>query len=85
MVGDIKTGSTNHINENRWVVGRFCWQEGFGAFSYGHSQLKGVRDYIRDQVRHHARRTFRREYLQSLKKFEIEHDERYIFKPLEEK
>ena len=85
LVGDIKTGSTNHINENRWVVGRFCWQEGFGAFSYGHSQLKGVSNYIRDQVRHHARRTFRQEYLQFLKKFEIEHDERYIFKPLEEK
>ncbi len=85
LVGDIKTGSTNHINKNRWVVGRFCWQEGFGAFSYGHSQLKGVSNYIRDQVRHHARRTFRQEYLQFLKKFEIEHDERYIFKPLEEK
>ncbi len=85
LVGDIKTGSTNHINENRWMVGRFCWQEGFGAFSYGHSQLKGVSNYIRDQVRHHARRTFRQEYLQFLKKFEIEHDERYIFKLLEEK
>ena len=41
LVGDIKTGSTNHINENRWVPGRFSWQEGFGAFSYSHSQLKG--------------------------------------------
>src|SRR5258708_6040871 len=34
LVGDIKTGSTNHINDNRWVMGRFSWQEGFGAFSY---------------------------------------------------
>ncbi len=83
LVGDIKTGSTNHINENRWMVGRFCWQEGFGAFSYGHSQLKGVIAYIRDQVRHHARKSFRREYLQFLKKFEIQHDERYTFKPLD--
>src|SRR5438128_399893 len=82
LVGDIKTGSTNHINENRWVVGRFCWQEGFGAFSYGHSQLKGVSNYIRDQVRHHARKSFRQEYLQLLKKFEIQHDERYLFRPL---
>src|SRR6266700_8419547 len=46
LVGDIKTGSTNHINKNRWVVGRFCWQEGFGAFSYGHSQLNGIIAYI---------------------------------------
>src|SRR5437773_7168901 len=74
LVGDIKTGSTKHINENRWMVGRFCWQQGFGAFSYGHSQLKGVIEYIRDQVRHHARKSFRQEYLQFLKKFEIHHD-----------
>ena len=85
LAGDIKTGSTNHINQNRWMVGRFCWQEGFGAFSYGHSQLKGVIDYIRDQVRHHARKSFRQEYLQFLKKFEVQHDERYTFKPLDEK
>jgi REP element-mobilizing transposase RayT len=84
LVGDIKTGSTNHINENRWVLGRFSWQEGFGAFSYSHSQLKGVIDYIRDQVKHHARKTFRQEYLAFLKKYEIPHDERYIFKPLDE-
>jgi len=84
LVGDIKPGSTNHINENRWVRGRFSWQEGFGAFSYGHSQLTGIIKYIREQVEHHRRKTFREEYLQFLKKFEIEHDEKYIFKPLDE-
>ena len=83
LVGDIKTGSTNHINENRWVTGRFSWQEGFGAFSYAHSQIPEVADYIRDQVERHKRKTFRQEYLQFLKKFEIEHDERYIFKGVE--
>ena len=71
-----------NIDENRWMVGRFCWQEGFSAFSYGHSQLKNVSDYVRDQVRHHARKSFRQEYLQLLKKFEIQHDERYLFRPL---
>ena len=84
LVGDIKTGSTNHINEHRWVSGRFSWQEGFGAFSYSHSQLKGVIDYIRDQVEHHSRKTFRQEYLAFLKKYEVPYDERYIFKPLDE-
>jgi REP element-mobilizing transposase RayT len=84
LVGDIKTGSTNHMNENHWVAGRFSWQEGFGAFSYSHSQLGGVIDYIRDQVKHRARKTFRQEYLAFLKKYQIPHDERYIFKPLEE-
>ena len=56
----------------------------FGAFSYSHSQLGGVIDYIREQVKHHARKTFRQEYLTFLKKYEIPHDERYIFKPPEE-
>jgi putative transposase len=82
LVGDIKTGSTNHINESHWVAGRFAWQEGFGAFSYSHSQLTNVISYIRDQVKHHGRRTFRQEYLELLKKFEIDHDERYIFEPV---
>ena len=84
LVGDIKSGSSGFINKRRWVLGRFQWQEGFGAFSYSHSQLTGVIDYIRDQVKHHARKTFRQEYLQLLKKFEIPHDERYIFKPVDE-
>ena len=84
LVGDIKTGSTNHINENRWVLGRFSWQEGFGAFSHSHSQLGGVIDYIRDQDKHHARKTFRQEYLAFLKKYEVPHDERYLFKPADE-
>ena len=83
LVRNVKNGSTNFINRNRWVMGRFCWQEGFGAFSYGHSQLSDVMNYIRDQERHHARRSFRDEYLRFLKKYEIEHDEKYIFKPLD--
>ena len=84
LVGDIKTGSTNHINENRWVPGRFSWQEGFGAFSYSHSQLTGVINYIRNQAKHHDRTSFREEYLRFLRKFEIGHDERFIFKSLDE-
>jgi REP element-mobilizing transposase RayT len=83
LVRDVKNGSTNFINRKGWVLGRFCWQEGFGAFSYGHSQLSGIINYIRDQEQHHARRSFRDEYLRFLKRYEIEHEERYIFKPLE--
>ena len=71
LVGDMKTGSTNHINENHWVPGRFSWQEGFGAFSYSHSQLTEVIRYIQNQVEHHTRRGFREEYLEFLTKFEI--------------
>jgi putative transposase len=80
LVRDIKNASSNFVNSKRWVLGRFAWQEDFGAFSYGHSQLTGIIRYIRDQEKHHARRTFRQEYVQFLRKFEIEHDERFIFK-----
>ena len=83
LVRDVKNGSTNFINRSGWVMGRFSWQEGFGAFSYGHSQLKRIMDYIRNQERHHARNSFRDEYRRFLKRYEIEHDEKYIFKPLD--
>ena len=79
LVGDIKTGCTNHINKSRWVHGRFSWQEGFGAFSYSHSQLGAVTRYIQNQERHHARRSFREEYLALLQKFEVPHEERFVF------
>ena len=82
LVRDVKNGSSNFINRKGWVLGRFSWQEGFGAFSYGHSQLSRIIRYIRDQEQHHAKFSFREEYLRFLKRYEIEHDERFIFKDL---
>jgi hypothetical protein len=82
LVGDVKTGSSNHINEQKWVNGRFSWQEGFGALSYSHSQLSDVIGYIQNQEKHHAKKSFREEYLTMLEEFEVPHDERYIFKEL---
>lgn len=83
LVGDIKTGSSNHINRNRWVTGRFLWQEGFGAFSYSHSQLGTVIRYIQNQEKHHAKQSFRDEYQILLDRFAVPHDERYIFKSVD--
>ncbi|MBA2761955.1 MAG: IS200/IS605 family transposase, partial [Segetibacter sp.] len=40
LVRDIKNNSTNFINDHNWVQGKFMWQEGYGAFSYGHSQVE---------------------------------------------
>jgi len=81
LVGEIKTGSTNHINKNRWVAGKFSWQEGFGAFSYGHSQLDDVIPYIQKQEEHHKRRSFQEEYLEFLTRFNVPFEERYLFEP----
>ena len=83
LVGDIKTGSTNHINENRWVLSRFSWQEGFGAFSYSHSQLTAVILYIQTQVEHHQGTSFRDEYLKFLERFQVAYEDRYLFEPVE--
>jgi len=79
LVRDIKAGSSNFINENRWVKGKFNWQEGYGAFSYSRSQIDQVAKYILNQEEHHKRKTFKDEYLELLDKFEIEYDERYLF------
>ena len=82
LVGDIKSGSTNFINRNRWVKGRFSWQEGFGAFSYSHSQLGTVIRYIQNQQRHHQSRSFHDEYVGLLDKFDVSYDQRYVFKSI---
>jgi len=79
----IKRSSSLWINDNRFVMGKFSWQEGFGAFSYGKSQIPNVANYIENQEIHHKKRNFMEEYLELLKLFEIEYDERYIFKPIE--
>ena len=80
FVKDIKVASSRLINDKGWVRGRFSWQEGFGAFSYSQSHLSKVARYIENQAHNHARRSFREEYLSLLKSFQIEHDERYLFK-----
>src|SRR5690606_14104836 len=74
LVRDIKNNSSNYINDNNLVKGKFCWQEGFGAFSYGHSQLDQVYNYILNQEKHHEKRSFKEEYSELLNKFNVAHD-----------
>ena len=79
LVGGIKANSSKFINSKRWVAGRFEWQAGFGAFSCSQSHVDEVAAYIREQEKHHERRTFQEEYLEFLKRFKVDYDERYIF------
>jgi REP-associated tyrosine transposase len=79
LVREVKADSSNFVNKNRWVRGKFSWQEGYGAFSYGHSQLNTVIRYIQNQEKHHKRRSFKAEYLTLLRKFEIEFEHKYVF------
>src|SRR5215472_2301538 len=84
LIRDVKANSSRLINEKRWVVGKFSWQEGFGAFSYSRSQLGTVIRYIEDQQKHHQKRSFRDEYIELLEKFDVDFDQRYIFKANDE-
>ena len=79
LVRDVKKDSSKLINSKNWIRGKFNWQEGFGGFSYGHSQIPDVATYIENQKKHHKKRTFKEEYLELLEKFQIEYDERYLF------
>jgi len=80
LLQDIKEYSSKWINRNKFVLGHFNWQTGYGAFSYSHSHIDSVVKYIRNQKRHHQKKTFRQEYIEFLEKFHVEYDERYIFK-----
>jgi REP element-mobilizing transposase RayT len=79
LVRDIKNNSSNFINDKGWLKQKFSWQDGYGAFSYSQSNFGKVIDYIKNQKKHHAKRTFKQEYLSFLKKFEIPFDEKYLF------
>lgn len=75
----IKAGSSGWINREKRVIGKFSWQSGYGAFTYSKSQIDDVVKYILNQPEHHKRKTFREEYLEFLKKFDVPFDDKYLF------
>ena len=75
----VKAKSSKYINDHSLTKERFEWQEGYGVFSYGQSQIDRVFKYIQNQELHHKKQTFREEYFEFLKKFKIEYNEPYIF------
>ncbi|MFA3784138.1 IS200/IS605 family transposase [Melioribacteraceae bacterium 4301-Me] len=79
LVGTIKRETSTFINEKRWFREKFHWQDGYGAFSYGRSQLDAIYKYIANQERHHEKKTFKEEYTELLKKFSIEYNENFLF------
>jgi putative transposase len=79
LVRDIKNNSSKFINDRKLVNGRFSWQEGYGVFSYSHSDVETVYNYILNQESNHHRRTFKEEYSDLLRAYEIKYDEKYLF------
>lgn len=78
LVRDVKASSSGFVKEQGWAK-RFSWQEGYGAFTYGQSQVRDVISYVLNQEEHHRKRTFREEYLTFLQKFEVPYDPKYVF------
>lgn len=80
LVQNIKSESSKWIKEQRLCNASFAWQEGYGAFSYSKSHVPDVIRYIQNQEQHHQKKIFLEEYMEFLKAFEIDYDEKYIFK-----
>ncbi len=75
----IKAGSSKWVNEEFAPKYRFQWQEGYGVFTNGFSQIETTTRYIRNQAEHHRKRTFEDEYKAFLKRHMIEYQEDYVF------
>ena len=83
LVREIKKSSNKFIMEKKFIKFKFEWQDGYGAFSYGHSALDNVIGYIANQKEHHKKQSFKDEYKAFLTKFEIEHKDEYLFEWIE--
>ncbi|HTE00578.1 MAG TPA: IS200/IS605 family transposase [Mucilaginibacter sp.] len=83
LIQNVKTESSKWIKTQNFCSQPFAWQEGYGAFSYAKSQVPDVIRYIQNQEKHHQKETFLGEYRKFLQAFEIDWDEKYIFKELE--
>lgn len=79
FVRDVKNNSSKFINESKWLTHKFAWQEGYGAFSYSHSHIQNVYNYILNQEAHHEKKSFKEEYYEFLERFDIPFEEQYLF------
>ena len=85
LMQDIKGDSSKWINQKRLTREKFSWQEGYGAFSYSKTHVERVIRYIKNQKQRHEKISFTEEYLDMLRKFGVDFNEAYIFKPVEYK
>jgi putative transposase len=79
VIGEIKRVSSIWIKTNGGILTKFQWQNGYGAFSIGRSEIEIVRRYIENQEEHHGKKSFQDEFREFLKEFGMEYDERYVW------
>jgi REP element-mobilizing transposase RayT len=84
LVREVKKSSNTFIKEKGFSKFKFEWQEGYGAFSYSHSALDNVIAYVNNQKEHHKTKSFKEEYKDFLKKFQVEHKDEYLFEWIED-
>jgi len=82
LLQDIKGNSSTWINKRRFIRGKFRWQKGYGAFSYGHSQIDFVVKCIMNQESRHQTTSFADEYNKLLNCYNIYYDDRYVLKDI---
>ena len=79
LMKTVKAKSSKYINDHKLTKERFEWQEGYGIFSYRQRDVDHIYNYVKNQQEHHQKKSFREEYLDLLKEFELTYDEQYIF------
>ena len=79
MVKEVKRGSSLWLKTKTPDLRDFAWQNGYGVFSVGFSQMEAVRTYIAGQEAHHRRVSFQDEFRKLLQRYAIEFDERYAW------
>lgn len=79
LVEKAKTGSSKWIKTKGEQYKNFAWQSGYGAFSVGNSIVDSLKKYIANQKEHHKNRDFKSEFVELLKKYDIDYDERYLW------
>lgn len=83
LVQEIKKASNLFINSKKLTAYPFFWQTGYGAFSYRHSDIQMVIEYIQDQKAHHQIKSFKEEYTDLLRSFSVEYTNEYLFEWLD--
>ncbi|MGH9853552.1 MAG: transposase [Blastocatellia bacterium] len=78
VLKEIKASSSKWVHEELKKP-LFAWQEGYGAFTVGASQIEAVKNYIAHQEEHHRIKTFQEEYVEFLIQCGVEHDEKYLW------
>jgi REP element-mobilizing transposase RayT len=79
LLEEIKSSSSKWIKTKDHRFEEFAWQNGYGAFSIGQSQLDALIRYIANQRIHHRTKSFQEEYRELLEKYGVDYDERYVW------